>query len=508
VIAVPRAGKALILALFCVSAAACGSRSGVQPKQVDPAALQSEVRGPLERAFYQARQWQAAWDGKSEKELLAIVGQAPANGLKPDLFLKGELPADPSAREAALTRLALSYASALANGYADPRKLREIYTLPRPRTNVAAGLAQAFNDGNLDQWFASLVPQTDEYRALSEAHVQYLRLATKAQGQPIAAGKAIKPGRRDPRVPQVAAALAASGYLAAPPPAEEGQPPAQLYSPAMVAAVRRLQADYGLKPDGAVGPDTLAVLNSGPSDRARQLAVALERLRWLERSPPATRIDVNTAAAFLQYIRGGRPVDRRKVVVGEPGWETPQLQSQMFQLVANPLWRVPDSILEDELSKKSGAYLAANGFEWRDGRLVQRSGEKNSLGLVKFDLTNKQSIYLHDTPAKALFALPERHRSHGCIRVENALQFAAMIAAENAILDELEEGLASGDETYVKLKTEIPVRLLYHTAFLDGGRVQFRPDIYGWDDDVAYAIGLKRGPPRKAYKRSAEDIGP
>jgi murein L,D-transpeptidase YcbB/YkuD len=351
VIAVPRAGKALIRALFCVSAAACGSRSGVQPKQVDPAALQSEVRGPLERAFYQARQWQAAWDGKSEKELLAIVGQAPANGLKPDLFLKGELPADPSAREAALTRLALSYASALANGYADPRKLREIYTLPRPRTNVAAGLAQAFNDGNLDQWFASLVPQTDEYRALSEAHVQYLRLATKAQGQPIAAGKAIKPGRRDPRVPQVAAALAASGYLAAPPPAEEGQPPAQLYSPAMVAAVRRLQADYGLKPDGAVGPDTLAVLNSGPSDRARQLAVALERLRWLERSPPATRIDVNTAAAFLQYIRGGRPVDRRKVVVGEPGWETPQLQSQMFQLVANPLWRVPDSILEDELSK-------------------------------------------------------------------------------------------------------------------------------------------------------------
>lgn len=502
---VSRAGKALILALFCVSLAACGSEPGVQPKEVDAGALRSEARDPQVRAFYEARQWQPAWDGAAERTLVEVIRGALTHGLKPSLFLKQPLPEDPSKREAALTRAALGYASALARGYADPRKFGVVYTIPRPNPNVATGLAQALESGDLEAWFASLAPQSDEYRALTQAHVQYVQRVAQAKAAPVPAGKAIKPGNRDPRLRAIAAALSASGFL--PPPAEDADPP-QRYSPALVAAVRSLQLDYGLKPDGVIGPDTLGALNSGPAGRARQLAVAMERLRWLERSPPPTRIDVNTAAAFLQYVRGGRPVDRRNVVVGEPGWETPQLQSPMFQLVANPMWRVPDSIFEDELSKKSGGYLAANGFEWQNGRLVQRSGPKNALGIVKFDLKNKQSIYLHDTPAKALFAEPQRHRSHGCIRVFNALQFAAMLASESGALDELEEGLASGDEDYVRLNREIPVRLLYLTAFFDGSRVQFRPDVYGWDYDVARALELEAGPPRKPHRYKKGDVGP
>jgi L,D-transpeptidase YcbB len=493
-----------MLALFSVLFADCGSRSLVKPKDVEASALQSEVRDPQARAFYEMRQWQAAWDAKSEKALLAIIEQSPANGLNPDLFVKPPLPQDPNAREAALTSVALRYASALARGYADPTKIRGVYTVPRPRTNVAAGLQRALETGDLDAWYATLPPQTDEYRALSDAHIRYLQQAAKVRLQPISAGKPIKPGRRDPRLTAVIAALTATGYL----PAEPSAPPAQRYSRPLVAAVKKLQADFGMKPDGVIGEGTLEVLNLGPAGRARQLAIAMERLRWLEREPPARRIDVNTAAAFLEYYRGDRVVDRRTVVVGEPDWETPQLGSALFQLVANPLWRVPDSIVQDELSKKSPAYLANNGFEWRDGRLVQASGEKNSLGIVKFDLKNDQHIYLHDTPFKALFGLPERHRSHGCVRVHNALQFAAMLASESAVLDDFEDGLSSGEETYVKLNQEIPVRLLYHTAFWDGSHIQFRPDVYGWDDDVALALGLVRGAPRKAYQRTAEDVGP
>ena len=127
---------------------------------------------------------------------------------------------------------------------------------------------------------------------------------------------------------------------------------------------------------------------------------------------------------------------------------------------------------------------------------------------VWFDLDNDKAIYLHDTPAKALFGQDERHRSHGCIRVHNALQFAAMLASESGVLDEFEQALAKGDEAYIKLKGEIPVRLLYHTAFWDGARVQFRPDVYGWDDDVAAAIGLVRGGPRKPHQHRPGDVGP
>jgi murein L,D-transpeptidase YcbB/YkuD len=499
------AGKAVILALFSVAIAGCESKSGVQPSQVEAGALQAAVDDPQVRAFYQARQWRPAWDGKSEKALLDAIGQAPAHGLKPDLFLKRPLAGDANAREAALTAAAIRYASALARGYADPSKIGKIYTIPRPKPNVVQGLTQALQGGDPGAWFASLAPQTDEYRALSKAHLQYLDQANTLHSAPIPQGSPIKPGQRDPRLPAIAAALATAGYL---PPAESDAAPPQRYSRAMAAAVRKLQADYAMKPDGTIGVDTVTALNLGPAYKARQLAVALERLRWLERTPPATRIDVNTAASFLEYWRDGALRQQLRVINGQPGrWTTPQIQAPMFQLVANPYWRVPDSIVDDELSKKSASYLAANGFSYRDGRLIQLPGPKNSLGQVKFDMRDKQQIYLHDTPFKSWFATDQRHRSHGCVRVQNALDFADQLASEDGVQDKFQEGLASGDETYVKLKREIPVRLLYHTAWWDGSMVQFRPDIYGWDDDVARALGLEKGPRRAAYKPQ-EDLGP
>ena len=492
-------GKAVALALLSVPLGSCDKLAGSGPKQVAAAAVGKDAQA---RAYYEARGWQAAWDGKAEKALIEALDGTAAHGLDKDLFLKGELPEDESAREAALTNAALRYASTLARGYTDPKAIGHVYTLPRPKADVAAGLAKALEEDRLGDWLNSLAPQTEEYRALSNAFMRAYEQATNGQAQLVAAGKAIKPGQRDARLPAIAKALAANGYLAA----SEGSP--QRYSPELVAAVKRLQADAGLKPDGVIGAGTLEVLNRGPADRARQLAVNLERLRWLEREAPATRIDVNTAAAELQYWRDGRLRDRRNTVVGQPDWETPELHSPMFQLVAHPYWRVPDSILEDELAGKSAAYLASQGMEYRDGRLVQLPGPKNALGQVKFDLKNDQAIYLHDTPAKALFGTPERHRSHGCVRVHDALGFALMIARDDGILPKFQEAMKSEDETFVKMRTEIPVRLMYRTAFLDKGAVRLVEDVYGWDDDVARALGYIRPArgPRQHVRGS--DVGP
>src|SRR5206468_1861074 len=132
-----------------------------------------------------------------------------------------------------------------------------------------------------------------------QAHVQFLKQAAAAASAQVPEGKPIKPGQRDPRVPQLIAAMVANGYLNPPPQQQKPRAPAPLrYGGAMVGAVRQLQADIGLKPNAVISADTLAVLNGGAGYRARQLAVALERLRWLERNPPATRVDVNTAASF------------------------------------------------------------------------------------------------------------------------------------------------------------------------------------------------------------------
>lgn len=486
-----------MLALFSVSLAAC-DRGGSSTSQ----------SGSAESA-------QLAWSKKTEKQLLEAIQNAPANGLKPDLFLKGDLPSDDSQRFAMLTQAALKYAEALAHGYADPQKVAGVYTIPRPAGDVRQGLAQALQNGNVGEWLASLPPQTDEYKALSQAHIHYAQLAGQHQDfKAVPDGRPIKPGSSDARVPAVAAALQAAGLLNGGTAQQGTQKPAAQaaqathYSGNLVAAVKQLQAEFGLKPDGIVGGETLGVINLGPAGRARMLAVAMERLRWLTRDPPKTRIDVNTAATFLDYWRNGQHVDHRNVVAGEPDKQTPEIQAPFSSIVANPKWRVPDSIAEKELSKKSQSWLAANDFTIENGKYVQQSGDKNSLGIVKFDMEDKQQIYMHDTPAKALFGLPDRHKSHGCVRVQKAVQFAQLLASQDGVQQQLEDALAGGDEKWVKLKTEIPVRMLYQTVFWDGSRLQFRPDVYGRDDNVASALGLVRGPPRPPYQPSGEEIGP
>jgi len=483
-------GTALGLALFSIALPSC-SNGGSSPGQNQSGAQEAPTP-------------KLSWNKSTEKQVLDAIAQAPANGLKPDLFLKGDLPKDDAERGAVLTKAALSYAEALAHGYADPKKTTDVYTIPRPAADVQQGLAQAIQNGNVGEWLASLPPQTDEYRELSKTHLAYLQLAGQTKFEPVPEGKPMKPGSRDPRVAAVVAALRAVNYMS---PAPPNDPPPQRYTGGLVLAVKRLQADFGIKADGIIGDTTLDALNLGPGGRARQLAIAMERLRWLDRNPPATRIDVNTAAAFLDYWRDGQEVDHRNVIPGEPDKPTPQIQASFKRLVANPYWRIPDSIYKEELADKGQAYFAENQMVFKDGKLVQLPGPKNSLGQVKFDMEDPQQIYMHDTPFKELFGLPERHRSHGCVRVQDALGFANMLASEDGVADQFQEALSSGDEKWVRLKTEFPVRLLYHTAYWDGSSIQFRPDVYGWDEGVGRALGLVRGPAVRAIQK-ATDIGP
>lgn len=483
-------GTAVGLALLSVALPSCSQGGNSSGRTTSNAAGESP---------------QVQWNKKLERQLRDAIANAPANGLKPDLFLKGS-----GQQGAALTDAALRYAEALAHGYSDPRKIFPIYTIPLPSGDVKQGFMDAMQKGDLTTWFNSLPPQTDEYKALSQAHLHFLKLAAATPNfQQVPDGKPIDPHSHDDRVPALAAALIAMGYLAAP--QQNQQLPSgkasTRYGPQLVATVKHLQSDFGLKADGIVGGNTLAAINMGPAGLARECAIAMERMRWLVRDPPPTRIDVNTAATYLDYWRDGQHMDRREVVAGEPDKQTPQIQAPIVNLVAYPKWRVPDSIASKEIATKSQSWLQANNFTMDNGHWVQQSGPKNSLGIVKFDMEDKQQIYLHDTPAKALFALPERHRSHGCVRIQDAVAFANAIATEEGIADQFKKAMAGQQEAYVRLKSPIPVRLLYQTAFWDGSKVQFRPDVYGWDDDVAAALGLVRGVTWQHVQQSG-DIGP
>jgi murein L,D-transpeptidase YcbB/YkuD len=448
----------VLTAAALLALAACSGEPapppGPQAPAVEASALQGAVRDPRVRRFYAARQWRPAWTHEAEASLNAALNEADRQGLNPDDYRRPLATArDGAAREAALSLAALSYAEALARGRTDPRQLERIYEIPRPEPDLTGGLEQVLmGNGDVRTWVNGLAPQDADYRALSAAYLEAKRQVDAARG-------------------------------------------------------RATQAQ---------------------SDRMRTLAVGMERLRWLDRAPPRTRIDVNTAATTLTYWRDGNVRDTRRVVVGSAGERaTPSLATPMFQLIANPTWTVPRSI------GTSAGYLARHNFIVRGERRIQPSGPSNALGLVKFDLRNGHAIYLHDTPSKSLFLRDERHASHGCVRVHNALEFAEIIARDSGVIDQWQraqrapvvrsrpaEG-AEGEtpasapaqrryvQRWIPLPHEIPVRLLYHTAFVENGAVRIVRDVYGRDDRVAIALGL---PPRVQAARTGTgapaDVGP
>jgi murein L,D-transpeptidase YcbB/YkuD len=509
---------AALLAGGCERAGGGSQQSGGAPSrelaQISPEDIQAAARDPDVRRFYEARGWSAVWTRDLAKDLKAALADAPRHALKTESFLDESKAGSPAERDVAMTKAALDYGHALAYGVIEPKKVFDPYTVPLPKLDLAAGLGQAVAGGKVGAWLASLAPSDPEYKALSDAFLRYRQASAGQQPAPIANGDRIHPGERDPRVPAIAASLRRYGFQPAqsPPPqpaaGTRAKPAdATTYTREMASQVARVQVDYGIRPDGIIGNDTLEALNNGAVERARILAVNLERRRWLNRAPPATRIDVNTAAAILTYWRDGQAANVRRVVVGQPDWETPELGARIFRLVANPDWTIPDKIAAEEITPKGAAYMAQKHIATKNGRLVQEPGPDNALGAVKFDMDDPYAIYLHDTPAKALFASLDRHASHGCIRVEDALGFARMLADEQGVRSQFDQAQASGDETNIALPKAIPVRLLYHSVYLDGGRIVFRPDPYGWDDRLALALGFG-GQLRHRTVQHVHEMGP
>lgn len=238
----------------------------------------------------------------------------------------------------------------------------------------------------------------------------------------------------------------------------------------------------------------MAARDGGRAAEASTLRANLERVRWLPREVDPTRVDVNIASATMTYFVDGQPQISMRTASGKPGDETPILTSSIDHIVLNPPWNVPDGIADKELRPKGGAYLAANNFVTKDdGRLMQKPGPDSALGLVKFDFDNPYAVYLHDTPSKAAFSRDARAVSHGCVRLERAMDLAGVLLATRAgwTAEQMGEALAKGETKTVKLDKPVAVRLLYLTAVPDGQTIAYLPDVYGWDAQVLERMDRK-----------------
>jgi murein L,D-transpeptidase YcbB/YkuD len=487
-----------------------------------PSGVSAEVWKDVQ-AFYGARQQKLAWlvaDGPVQRTSDAIdaLRTADAHGLDPALYGESELrhaaaalqsnDDDTPERAKAVAALDVQLTAALlklgrhvATGRLSPRTVDARWNARRARPDYVAALQQV-TEGNVSGFLDAVQPKHPEYQTL-RARLGALH-AQAATGWPIVPRATMKIGQWNAAVVvPLRQRLASAGYLNA-----QASLTSAHYDADVSAAVKAFQEHHALPPTGELDRATLAQLNTPLAHRARQVAMNLERWRWMPDDLGGRHFLVNVPDFHLFARENGKVVLDMRVVVGKRGNETPLFSDAMETVVFSPYWNVPDTIALEETAPAVASdpgFLARNNMEvvnaagevvsedeipWGDEaalanyRFRQRPGEGNALGYVKFLFPNKHSVYLHDTPADELFKRIGRAFSHGCVRVEKPELLAEYVLRDQPewTADAIRTAMRAGDERHVKLTSPIPVHIVYMTAWVDErGGLHFEDDVYGYD---------------------------
>lgn len=518
-----------------LGAIAGGALAGVLPAGAAGAATavtgfkqgvaETAARDEALSAFYRARGFEGIWSGGGESGILrrnaflSALTEAPAHALPAArhdprwliaMLRNAETPFDQGRAEVELSRHFLRFAVDMKSGMLVPREANRHIFRDRPehdRLDLLDGFAAAEPVGFL----RDLAPRSPEYARLVR---ERLRLdAVRAQGGwgPEVEAVVLSPGMEGGQVVALRNRLIAMGWLS--PTATRS------YDRAVVAAVERFQAAHGLAPDGVAGEAVLAEINVGVEARMRSVVVAMERERWNNAPRGDRHVWVNLCDFSACIVDEDRVTFRTRAVVGAVPEErqTPEFSDEMEFIVINPSWYVPRSIIAREylpmlqrnpnaaghlkITDSAGRVLSRGSvdFDRYTARnfpfaMHQPPSASNALGVVKFVFPNPYDIYLHDSPAKELFAHDVRAYSHGCIRLGEPVEFAhALLARQTADpVAFFDERLQTGAETRVNLEEKVPVHIDYRTAFTEvTGGLQFRRDIYGRDADIWRALEVQ-----------------
>jgi murein L,D-transpeptidase YcbB/YkuD len=450
-----------------------------------------------------------------------------------------------------LTRSFLDYGADLLAGRLDPNAVDNGWYIKARRASIDSLLRESLRSRSFDDMIAPLRPRQREYQQLVEALKKYRELQAKG-GWPTVpmGGTAVQPalsaakgrkggalqrGDEGAAVGALRYRLEATGELKK----AAGKP---VYDDKVAKAVALFQERNGLPVDSSAGPATLAALNVPIESRIRQIELNLERYRWLPSDFGKRYILVNIPDYRLYAYDKGKEVLTMKVIVGdEYGHATPVFADSMTYVVFRPQWDMPRRILVDEVIPKvreNVYYLAEHGYEvvdtarnevvtdpkaidWSDldssnipFRVRQKAGTGNALGNVKFMFPNQFSIYLHDTPADRLFDRQERTLSHGCVRVEDPVKLAGYVLRGQKDWDEekIHEAMQPADSGEVEpipvdLEKPVPVYLVYLTAFMRDGELNFRDDPYKKDARAMGPMGKPAPIDRSECKELEQLVG-
>jgi murein L,D-transpeptidase YcbB/YkuD len=512
------------VALALVLALAAAEAPAVEITVFRQAVAEAAVEDAAIAAFYRARDYAPLWTGEDaaarRAALLSALAQAPAHGLPavryhPDAIAEAFRTArgerEIGRLEVAVTRAFLAFARDIQSGALEPAQVlpgeirREL-----PRRDPGMLLAAFAAAPDPAAFLRALAPRSAAYAMLLREKARLERVIAAGGWGPRVPGERLEPGATGAAVVALRDRLAAMGFL---PPTVTAR-----YDATITAAVRAFQRAHGLPADGIAGAATLAEVNRPAEERLQAVLVALERERWmnLEGGLGARHIWVNLPDFTARIVDEGKVSFETRAVIGErrPDKRTVEFSDAMEYMEVNPDWTVPRSILaRDYLPRMQANPNAASYLQLIDarGRVVPRSavnfaaysarnfpfslrqppGPSNSLGRVKFMFPNPYSIYLHDTPAKELFQREVRDYSSGCIRLADPFDFAYRLLERQ--MDNPRpyfDGLVdSGRQTRVRLETQVPVHLVYFTAYPDAtGVMQYRRDIYGRDAALFRAL--------------------
>ncbi len=478
-------------------------------------------------SFYRQSDYADLWTGPDDAARRGAALQAFASATSHGLparrydadaliqaFKTAETEGDRGRVEAAMSLAYLAYARDLSSGALTPAKVdpgivRDIIR-PDPLTLMTA-LTSAKEPG---AYLRDLAPQAPEYARLMKEKLRLEAVIAQGGWGPSVSASKLAPGDDGQAVISLRNQLVARGYLSASAVAS--------YDRSILRAVQRFQIDNGIAADGIAGASTLEALNVPAEERLKSVIVAMERLRWMGDAPRGERhIWVNQPDFVARIIDQGRTTFQTRVVIGKnvEDQRSPEFSDNMEFMVINPSWGVPRSIIVKEylpLLQRNRNAVGHLQVVDGNGRVVPRGAvnfaaysassfpfglrqppsDGNALGKVKFMFPNQYNIYLHDTPAKNLFANEVRAYSHGCIRLGDPFDFAYTLLARQSDDPKgvFKSELDSNQESRVGLDQEVPVHLVYFTAWPTArGQIGYRRDVYGRDArlyDALMAAGV------------------
>ena len=461
------------------------------------------------------------------KELFRVIENDPVFDHSGPTYRKFEklkslpLPTEKEAlvkREFEIAKLYQDYMGYLLYGSIDwkkfKRKLRKthkhgVWDVHKVLLSPELLLIESVQKKTLKHAFAKVKPEYPGYDRLVKALQKYRNIAQAGGWPKLPEFNDLKPGMQSSVVPLLRERLRIEGdYL----PCEGSSEKSTLYDDCLLKAVKKFQARHGLEAEGYIGKKTRRALAETAQHKYVRLRLSIARLKWLKRDTNRYHIVANFPDFMITVYDGWEPMDTMRVVTGRKGHETPVFYNRVKRIVLNPYWRIPPSIIRHETLPKlmrDPGYTNKKHIEihtgysehspkinpykvnWRKYRkrlppykFMQSPGDFNALGKVKFLFPNSYSVYMHDTPEKALFKRDIRAFSHGCVRLGKPIDMLETFSKidERVDFEKSKEILKKNKKTPIRLSHYVPIDIIYISAWADReGVVQFREDIYGYD---------------------------